>query len=70
MNLISHLPYGYLMQWVNSEIVIDQPASSCSLFPYKTKSFENTCLIMMKSETISKIQNKMPHCLMAKEGFL
>ena len=46
------------------------PASSCSHFPSKTKTFKNTCLIMMKRAINSKIQNKMPLCLMAKKRLL
>ena len=45
------------------------PASSYSQFPNKTKTFKNTCLIMLKWAINSKIQNKMPPCLMAKQCY-
>ena len=46
------------------------PASSYSQFPNKTKTFENACVIMLKCAINSKIQNKMPPWLMAKQGLL
>ena len=39
-------------------------------FQIKTKTFENACLIMMQWAINSKIQNKMPPCLTAKQGFI
>ena len=57
------------MPWTNSEIVAGT-CPSYSQFPIDTKPFENTCLIMMRWSINSKIQNKLPPYLLAKEGFL
>ena len=46
------------------------PASFYSQFPNKTKTLENTYLIIMKWAITPEIKNKTPPCLMAKQGFL